>query len=91
MPSPPTGSLISPQALMASAPPGVPARRTTQGIDGNRLALLLAVLQQPAGIPTHVHDVYASAVGKISIERVSVTIAASKRRASISLAPSCQS
>ena len=49
------------------APPGVPARRTTQGIDGNRLALLLAVLQQRAGVPTQVHDVYASAVGGVRL------------------------
>ncbi len=46
--------LIEVQALTTSSPPGVPARRTTQGIDGNRLALLLAVLQQRARVPTHV-------------------------------------
>ena len=45
----------------------MPARRTTQGIDGNRLALLLAVLQQRAGVPTQVHDVYASAVGGVRL------------------------
>ena len=59
--------LVEVQALTTGAPPGVPARRTTQGIDGNRLALLLAVLQQRAGVPTHVHDVYASAVGGVRL------------------------
>jgi DNA repair protein RadA/Sms len=59
--------LVELQALTMSAPPGVPARRTTQGIDGNRLALLLAVLQQRAGIATQVHDVYASAVGGVRL------------------------
>ena len=61
--------LVEVQALTMGAPPGVPARRTTQGIDGNRLALLLAVLQQRAGVPTQVHDVYASAVGRRAVGR----------------------
>jgi DNA repair protein RadA/Sms len=59
--------LVEVQSLTTAAPPGVPARRTTQGIDGNRLALLLAVLQQRAGVPTQVHDVYASAVGGVRL------------------------
>ncbi|HZB42292.1 MAG TPA: DNA repair protein RadA [Ilumatobacter sp.] len=59
--------LVEVQSLTTAAPPGVPARRTTQGIDGNRLALLLAVLQQRAGVPTQVHDVYASAVGGVKL------------------------
>ena len=59
--------LVEVQALTTGAPPGVPARRTTQGIDGNRLALLLAVLQQRAGVPTDVNDVYASAVGGVRL------------------------
>ena len=59
--------LVEVQALTTGAPPGVPARRTTQGIDGNRLALLLAVLQQRAGVPTHSSDVYASAVGGVRL------------------------
>jgi DNA repair protein RadA/Sms len=59
--------LVEVQALTTGAPPGVPARRTTQGVDGNRLALLLAVLQQRARIPTSVHDVYASTVGGVRL------------------------
>jgi DNA repair protein RadA/Sms len=59
--------LVEVQALTAGAPPAVPARRTTQGIDGSRLALLLAVLQQRAGVPTHTQDVYASAVGGVRL------------------------
>ncbi|MEZ5298204.1 MAG: ATPase domain-containing protein [Ilumatobacteraceae bacterium] len=52
--------LVEVQALTTPAPPNVPARRTTQGIDSNRLALLLAVLQQrkrasPPGRPTCTH------------------------------------
>jgi DNA repair protein RadA/Sms len=59
--------LVEVQALTTSAPPNVPARRTTQGVDGNRLALLLAVLQQRARIATSVHDVYASTVGGVRL------------------------
>ena len=59
--------LIEVQALTTAAPPNVPARRTTQGVDGNRLALLLAVLQQRARIPTSVNDVYASTVGGVRL------------------------
>jgi DNA repair protein RadA/Sms len=53
------------QALTSPAPPNVPGRRTTQGIDTNRLALLLAVLQQRARIEVQPHDVYTSTVGGV--------------------------
>jgi len=42
-------------------------RRSAQGIDGGRLALLLAVLQQRVGISVHDADVYALAVGGVRI------------------------
>ncbi len=38
-------------------------RRTTSGLDGSRLAMILAVLQQHCGIKLHQHDVFASTVG----------------------------
>ncbi len=38
-------------------------RRTTSGIDGSRVAMMLAVLQQHCGIRLHGHDVFASTVG----------------------------
>jgi DNA repair protein RadA/Sms len=59
--------LVEVQALTMAAPPNVPARRTAQGVDGNRLALLLAVLQQRARVPTQVNDVYASTVGGVRL------------------------
>ncbi len=59
--------LVEVQALTTAAPPNVPARRTTQGVDGNRLALLLAVLQQRARVPTQLNDVYASTVGGVRL------------------------
>ena len=59
--------VIEVQALTTPAPPNVPARRTTQGVDSNRLALLLAVLQQRARINVQTQDVYASTVGGIRL------------------------
>lgn len=59
--------VIEVQALTADAPPQVPARRTTQGVDSGRLALLLAVLQRRARVPVGQHDVYASTVGGVKL------------------------
>ena len=59
--------VIEVQALTTPAPPQVPARRTTQGVDANRLALLLAVLQQRAGVAVAQHDVYVSTVGGVRL------------------------
>jgi len=42
-------------------------RRSAQGIDSGRLALLLAVLQQRVGVQTGQVDVYALAVGGVKI------------------------
>jgi DNA repair protein RadA/Sms len=42
-------------------------RRSAQGIDSGRLALLLAVLQQRVGVATGQVDVYALAVGGVKI------------------------
>ncbi|MEP9384985.1 DNA repair protein RadA [Nocardioides sp. KR10-350] len=39
------------------------ARRTTSGLDGARLAMILAVLQRHARMPLHSRDVFASTVG----------------------------
>src|SRR5690606_28697012 len=58
---------IEVQALTTPAPPNVPARRTAQGLDGNRLSMLLAVLQQRARIPMFERDVYASTVGGVRL------------------------
>src|SRR6188472_728292 len=38
-------------------------RRTTSGLDGSRIAMVIAVLQQHCGIRLHAHDVFASTVG----------------------------
>ena len=63
------------QALTTPAPPGVPARRTSQGVDPARLALLLAVLTRHAGIRMHEHDVYVSTVGGVRLTEPGVDLA----------------
>ncbi len=78
-PSPASGSVVAPtlegsrpilvevQALVASTSYGTP-RRTANGIDTNRLALLIAVLGRRAGIGLSSHDVYASLAGGLSVD-----------------------
>jgi DNA repair protein RadA/Sms len=58
--------LVEVQALVAPAAQGSP-RRTTSGLDPQRLALLIAVLGRRAGINLSGHDVYASIVGGLTV------------------------
>ncbi|GAB3853945.1 DNA repair protein RadA [Nocardioides maradonensis] len=50
------------QALVTLSPAERP-RRTTSGLDGSRLAMVMAVLQQHCGLVLHKYDVFASTVG----------------------------
>lgn len=59
--------LVEVQALTARTAPEAPSRRSAQGVDGGRLALLLAVLEQRAGVSLTRTDVFASAVGGIRV------------------------
>jgi len=59
--------VVEVQALTAKGIEGVPSRRTAQGLDGNRLAMLLAVLSQRVRMPTGSYDVYASTVGGVRL------------------------
>ena len=54
--------LVEVQALVASTSAPMP-RRSAQGLDANRLALWLAVLERRAGIPLGKYDAYVSVVG----------------------------
>jgi DNA repair protein RadA/Sms len=67
--------LVEVQALTVPIPPGVPARRNAQGLDGGRLALLLAVLERRAGLRVADQDVYASAVGGVRLIEPGVDLA----------------
>ncbi|HEY3485819.1 MAG TPA: DNA repair protein RadA [Ilumatobacteraceae bacterium] len=59
--------VVEVQALTSKVSTQVPPRRTAQGIDSGRLALLLAVLDKRARIATGEHDVYASTVGGVRL------------------------
>jgi DNA repair protein RadA/Sms len=58
--------LVEVQALVAPAGYSTPARRVS-GIDGNRLALIIAVLGRRAGIALGTHDVYANLAGGLAV------------------------
>jgi DNA repair protein RadA/Sms len=58
--------LVEIQALVAPSPPGSP-RRTVVGWDGNRLAMVLAVLDARCGLGLAGHDVYLNVAGGLRI------------------------
>ncbi|MBU6201304.1 MAG: DNA repair protein RadA [Acidobacteria bacterium] len=57
--------LVEVQAL--TNPSGVPARRSAQGLDPSRLAMLIAVLERRAGVTLAQHEVYASVAGGVRL------------------------
>lgn len=60
--------LVEVQALTNKlAAVGVPPRRSAQGIDSGRLALLLAVLERRARLPLGTVEVFTSAVGGVRL------------------------
>lgn len=64
-----TGSrcvLVEVQALTATGFPGA-TKRKSSGLDTNRLAMLIAVLEQHAGLRLYDRDVFASSVGGIRV------------------------
>jgi DNA repair protein RadA/Sms len=58
--------LVEIQALVDTAHAPNP-KRLTVGLEGNRLAMLLAVLHRHAGVVTHDQDVFVNAVGGVRI------------------------
>jgi DNA repair protein RadA/Sms len=58
--------LVEVQALVAPVS-YVPPRRSAQGVDGGRLALLLAVLEQRAEVATSKAEVYALTAGGVNL------------------------
>ena len=59
--------LVEVQALTNATSSGAPPRRSAQGLDPGRLALLLAVLERRARIQMSNVEVYASAVGGVRL------------------------
>ncbi len=58
--------LIEMQALLAPAGYGTP-RRTTAGVESNRVAMILAVLERRVGLMVSCQDSYVNAVGGIRV------------------------
>jgi DNA repair protein RadA/Sms len=58
--------LVELQALVSSSPLGMP-RRTTIGVDHNRLALLVAVLEKKVGINLSGHDIFLNVAGGVKL------------------------
>ena len=58
--------MVEVQALVTPSSLGVP-RRSAQGLDNGRLAMLLAVLDNRAGLATGAADVYVSVVGGVRL------------------------
>jgi len=73
------------QALVAPAPLDTPPRRVTNGADGGRVAMILAVLQRKAHIKLTRHDVYVSTVGgaKVSDPAADLAIAVAVASAAV--------
>ncbi len=67
--------LVEVQALVVGAVPGVPPRRSAQGVDGGRLAQILAVLAQRAGGVPAQSDVFASVVGGVRVAEPAADLA----------------
>lgn len=62
------------QTLMAKTAYGMP-RRMALGVDGNKLAVLIAVLEKRCGIPFWNSDVYVNAMGGIRLTEPSIDLA----------------
>ena len=73
------------QALVAPSPYQSSPRRTTHGLDGSRIAMVLAVLEHKARLPLSAHDVYVSTVGGARVTDPSVDLAAAVAIASAAL------
>ncbi|MGI6609588.1 MAG: DNA repair protein RadA [Limnochordia bacterium] len=60
--------LVEIQALVGPAPYGGTPRRQTAGVDRNRAAIVLAVLEKRAGVQLQAHDVYISVAGGLAVD-----------------------
>lgn len=65
--------LVEVQALVATAQYGSP-RRVATGLDGQRLAVLLAVLERKAGVPVLDQDVFVNAAGGVRVDEPAVDL-----------------
>ncbi len=79
--------LLSEVQALVTHSAGERPRRTTSGVDSARVAMILAVLQQHAGIRLHNHDVFVSSVGGARLTEPSNDLAIALAIASAWLRP----
>lgn len=77
--------LVEVQALVSEAHAGTP-RRTVTGVNPNRIALLLAVLERHAGLRFSDRDVFVNVAGGIRLDEPAADLAAAMALASSLLA-----
>jgi DNA repair protein RadA/Sms len=65
--------LVEVQALVAPFASGGP-RRTANGVDGSRLAMLLAVLERKAGLVLSTSDVFVNVAGGIRVDEPAIDL-----------------
>jgi DNA repair protein RadA/Sms len=65
--------LVELQALGSPSGFGTP-RRVANGIDHQRMALLLAVLEKRLGLPLQTHDVYVNVVGGLHVDEPAIDL-----------------
>jgi DNA repair protein RadA/Sms len=66
--------LVEVQALVSESHGGHP-RRLSVGLESNRLAMLIAILQRHGGIPLYDQDVFVNAVGGVRIAETGADLA----------------
>jgi DNA repair protein RadA/Sms len=66
--------LLEVQALVSTSPYGTP-RRTAIGVDPNRVALLLAVLEKKAGLDIGPSDVFVNVAGGMRVDEPAIDLA----------------
>jgi DNA repair protein RadA/Sms len=67
--------LVEIQALVGPSPFGGTPRRQSNGVDSNRLAMILAVLEKRCGLQLQTQDVYVNAAGGVRVEEPGVDLA----------------
>lgn len=65
--------LVELQALVTGSPFGVP-RRTTTGVDHNRLALLVAVLEKKVGLNMTGQDIFINVAGGVKLNEPAIDL-----------------
>lgn len=65
--------LIELQALVVPTPFGLP-RRTAQGVDANRVSLLVAVMEKRLGIHLNNQDIFLNIAGGMKVEEPSIDL-----------------